>query len=317
MVRHGGLKIPCQVTLACGFDSHPRYLIMQSPYGPVGAPPQDFAPPEMWEEYVAVTDPVDICAREEVGAAPAGVRWSLWPFTFEEYYGDREPNVDAARGGALARTRLVQWKRLVRHDAPPGWWQPRSSTWRLDGALALDGSDYRTRWDKEARHDLRFFEQHQAAGRVRIQPVSIQEFDAAYRASLTAKRAGAYRLDELRKKLAHPRSRPHVELWGALDAQGAITAGTAILYSPSRQSSMHFAPFIHAAARETFAATGLMDHWFAQTQRRGYRYAVTCEFWRPGLPKSWKGFSEFKSRFGFSLIQYPPVLYKLVGGKLF
>ncbi len=290
---------------------------MESPYGTPARAPDGFAPPERWPEYAQITDPVDICAREGVGANPAGVRWSLWPFTFEEYYGDQEPDMAAARTGALARNRIVTWKRVQRTDAPAGWRAFSQKTWRIDGAAPLAaGEDYTARWHKNARRDLRLFAEARASGRCSVEQVNFDDYAAAYRQSLIAARAGTFRLHDLGKKLAHPLTRDNTELLAVRDQSGALVAGSAVIYSPTHRLSTHVAPFMTEGARELYAATGLVDYWFAETARRGYRYAVTTSFWMPGKPKSWKGFSEFKSHFGYAFVEYPPILYRFVRGAL-
>ena len=292
---------------------------MEFLYGTPEDAPQGYTPPETWPEYAYVAQPVALCAREWVGSDPRGIRWSLWPFTFEDYWGDNEPDMIASRKGALARSRVITWQRVRSGTLPRGWMQFSVSPSRIDGVMPLSaGADYAERWNKNARRDLRLFKEACAEGLCIIEPLSWEEFEASYRQSLIAKRVNLARLEDVEHRLVYRETRDNIEFWGVRDTRtGKIIAGTGIIYSPTYQSSTHIAPFILAEGRDVYAATGLIDHWFAQTQARGYRYAVTLNFWYKGWPKEWKGFSLFKSHFGFSYIAYPPTLYKFVLGKIF
>ncbi len=290
---------------------------MDFPYGEIlPALPDGFQPPEVWPEYGNLADPAGICKREEVGNFPRGIRWALGPLCFEEYTGDSEPDIDAARGGTLARPRTVMWHRVRRTDTPRGWYAFSKKPWRVDGVCPLQtGDDYTRRWHKNARRDLRLWQETHAQ-HYTIEPVLLGEYAHAYRQSLVAKRVDLERLYQLERR-QQTAAKEHTELWVVRNKNGTIVGGTGVIYSPTCKHSTHFAPFITKEGRGVFAATALVDHWFAQTKERGYSFAVTTNFWFKSQPRGWKGFSEFKSHFGFEFVQYPPTLYKFVGGKIF
>lgn len=278
--------------------------------------PEGFVPPEEWPEYGNVADPAGICAREEVGAAPRGIRWALWPLCFEEYTGDAEPDMAASRKGRLARARMVMWHRIRRNEIPKGWRAFSRVSWRVDGVRALlPDTDVTSGWHKNSRRDLRLWKEKFSADYA-LERVTPEEYAAGYRQSLIAKRVDLERLYQLQRR-ERTSARDHIEYWVVRNRAGAIAAGTAIIYSPTYQHSAHFAPFITEEGRRIYAATALVEHWFKETQRRGYRFAVSTNFWFDGQPRGWKGFSEFKSHFGFEFVAYPPTLYRFVGGKIF
>jgi len=252
--------------------------------------PEGFVPPEEWPEYGAVAEPAGICAREEVGTHPRGIRWALWPFCFEEYTSDTEPDLGASRRGALARPRLIMWHRLRRSDTPTGWRAYSHKPWRVDGVRELvSGQDVTDGWHKSARRDLRLWRE-EFLPTYRIEKISLKEYAQAYRASLIAKRVNIERLLQLERRTGLP-AWQHIELWGVRNPSGTIIAGTAIIYSPTHKHSTHFAPFITAEGRDTYAATALMEHWFKESLARGCRFAVSTNFWFAGYPKNWQGFS--------------------------
>lgn len=285
------------------------------PYGEIGPLPDDFAPPECWPEFGAVAVPVSICAREEVGTEPKGVRWSLWPFTFEEYVSDHEPDLTASSKGPLARTRVIHWKRVHGAEIPEGW-RHASRPWRIDGYKELGPGDLTENWGTDAKRHLKAWrEQHARA--YTIEPVSWDEYRAAYLKSGVAQRMRTDLIDILERKRALPECIPHLELWGVRDGAGEVVAGTGILYSPTFGASVREAPFVSPAAARTGAATALMAHWMERSRQKGMRYAVSTHFWQQGEPRRWQGFSQFKSRFGFSFVAYPPLLWRFRGGKFF
>ncbi len=292
---------------------------MEFIYGELEQAPEGFCPPEMWPEYAYIAQPVEVCAREKVGSNPRGIRWSLWPFTFEDYVSDEEPDMRASRQGRLARSRAITWERIRPAEAPRGWLQLSSKPSRVDGVISLHKhADYTKGWHKSARRDLRLFKKGLEAGHYTIEPLSWEKFEDAYKKSLVARRIDLTMLDDVRYRLAHKEFRDNIEFWGVRDAvTGELCAGTGIIYSLTYKSSTHMAPFILERGRSIYAATGLVDYWLGRSRERGCRYALTLNFWFKGKPKKWKGFSEFKSHFGFSFVAYPPTLYKFVWGKIF
>ena len=272
--------------------------------------PSNFVPHEMWPEYDWLANPPDICAKEHVPKNPCGIRWSLWPFTFEEHIGDQEP--DVATGGTLARPRLVSWKRVRRTDIPKGWHSGKHP-WRVDAYHALL-PDYASRWNKSSRRDLRLWRQNFLNKTHRIEQISWDEYSRAYKKSLVVKRIGTDQLASLGRKIGPEGP----ELWGVRNIQSQeIVAGTAMHYSPTHKSSMREGPFILPEARDCFAMTGLMDHWFAHSLERDIELQVFSYFAHAGTHKSWEGFSAFKRQFGITEVAYPPVLWRFVWGKIF
>lgn len=289
---------------------------MDFSYGPLTTDiPAFFMPPDAWPEYGHEADPAPICKREPLGAG--ALRWALWPLCFEEHVGDTEPDTASFSRGTLAYNRLVTWRRIARTTGARGWFAPSKKSPEIDGFKLLQ-DDVTAGWNKNARRDLSLWQKNHEGVTHTIERISLKEYAAAYARSTIAKRYNAHRMRDLERKYALPLVAAHTDLWGVRNrATGTIVAGTAVISSPTFRASTHFAPFIHPEARAIFAATGLIYHWFADAQKKGHLFVVTTNFWYPGKPKEWKGFSEFKSHFGFSYIAYPPVLYRFVRGKLF
>jgi len=281
--------------------------------------PDEFVPPEMWPEYGHLGDPVTICSRELINKNPVAIRWSLWPLTFEQHWGDQEPDIAATSAGTLARNRIAYWRPLHSiEQTSTGWKRSKEKYFRIDGYQKLaNGEDFTKRWDKEARRDLRQWQEHYANKTHEIAEVTQGVYDAAYRTSLIAKRLDLERLHNLNRKLSVPACRTNAKLYVVRNkSTGNIVGGSAILFSPTYKSATHFAPFISEEGRHVRAATALVYHWFEEARTTGCPHVLTTNFWVTGKPKSWKGFSLFKSRFGWDYVTYPPAYWRFVRGKL-
>lgn len=292
---------------------------MDFPYGDIGSIPEDFSPPEAWPEFIHAAMPRGVCRRAALKGPPPGVRWSLWPITFEEYVGDREPDIVAGKNAPLARTRFVMWKRAHRTDAPKGWLTLSRRPWRVDGYVEMKpGEDFTRGWYKQARRDLRLWQEQHLGRGYAIEEISIGEYREAFARSTVNRAVGRDPLGIVERKYANPVGRAHMRLWGVRNTHsGAIIAGLSARYSPAANSATYESPFILPEARAVYAMTGLMEHWFALEAARGTKYLVFNSFWQPGEPKSWKPFSLFKSHFGPAYVAYPPTLWKFVPGKIF
>ncbi|MES2202869.1 MAG: methyltransferase domain-containing protein [Patescibacteria group bacterium] len=274
-----------------------------------------FTPPDAWKEYGMVALPAPLCRRENV---EGGTRWCLWPLCFELYTSDTEPNIASNAHGALAYNRIVLWKRVARTDVPAGWHAPmRPRPWRTDGFFELQsGVDYTELWHKKARHDVRRWREDAAAGKYRVEPLSFGQFAESYKKSTAYKKAGSHLLEIFERKWALPETRAQLVLWGVRDVvANKIIAGMAVHYPPSQSASVRECPFMLKEATSSHAMTGVMDYWFAESQRRGVMYQVFTYFWQRGDSRQWKGFSVFKSHFVQQYVVYPPLLWRFVRDK--
>ncbi len=290
---------------------------MKFEYGDIVTPPENFIPREMWPEYGYVSDPPSICRREEVGTEPAGIRWGVWPLIIEEYFGDTEPDLTASAEGRLSYNRIVRWKRILNTNIPKGWKELSKKTWRVDGFFPLERHEsYADFWQKNARRDLSQWKEKFLNKSHVIESISLSEYAESYGRSTVARRTHNDRLHDLLRKKALPIVQKNMDLWGVRNIKtGEIVAGMAIIHSPTFQSSSHYSPFILPEGARVYAATALMNHWFEEGLRHKEKFLVTTNFWYQGLPKSWKGFSEFKSHFGWQYVAYPPQLIRFVRGK--
>jgi hypothetical protein len=220
-----------------------------------------------------------------------------------------------SKTGNLARNRIIYWKRITNTPVPSRW-RALGRPWRIDGFYTFTEEDYTKTWSTDAKRKLNHW-RNMHAHKHRIEKISFEEYSTAYTHSTVAKKVGTDLLHILERKLTLPQCAPHIELWGVRNSAGTIIAGTGILYSPTAYASVREAPFVCKDQTHTGVVAALMEHWFAQSRERGMDRVVSTHFWQKGDPTGWKGFSLFKSRFGFSFVAYPPALWRFVPGKFF
>jgi hypothetical protein len=174
--------------------------------------PKGWTPPDVWPEFGILAQPVSIVDREEVGIHPRGVRWSLWPFTFEEYIGENEPNMQDSKTGNLARNRIIYWKRITNTPVPSRW-RALGRPWRIDGFYTFTEEDYTKTWSTDAKRKLNHW-RNMHAHKHRIEKISFEEYSTAYTHSTVAKKVGTDLLHILERKLTLPQCAPHIERTG-------------------------------------------------------------------------------------------------------
>jgi hypothetical protein len=277
--------------------------------------PEGLVPKEQWPEFKVEALPQAFCNPVQAGQNPKGVRWSLWPLTFEEYVSDEEPDLSVSDPHKHARNRLVMWRRITRTTAAPRWWTPTRTASRLEGFAELQPGDYWTTWSGHARRQRKKWLMHFAEKTYRIRHATYAEYEQGYAKSLVAKKT--MRESNRAVEQMEARAPEIMSYWVAQRLHdGAIKAGIACINSDATGNSYYAAGFYHVDTQDTPLMIGLMDTWYRDRQQRGYRFLHMGQFWIPGEPKAWKGFSTFKAKFGLFYISYPPLLYKFVRGRL-
>lgn len=275
--------------------------------------PDGFVPREQWPEYNIAATPSALFNPEEVGKNPRGVRWSFWPLTFEEYVSDKEPDLSISDPKGNARNRLVWWRRIVRADVPPGWYQLSRRPSRFEGFAEIKEKDYWRSWTKTARYDRRVWHEDFLNKKYTIEKISYPEFEVSYLKSSVVKKVGTEALHMVERL-----KEEHTQLWGVRDIRAnTIIAGMAVIDSPTHRAAYYLSGFKLPTSANDPVMTGLLDHCFASLQKSGGRFLQTGGFWHRGKPRSWKGFSQFKAKFGMRYIAYQPMLVRFVSGKLF
>lgn len=237
-----------------------------------------------------------------------GLRMPLGLLCFEFYRGDHEPELSADED-----RRLVFWYPTSRIDRPKPWWR---LPFQLDRgktgfAIVEAGEAYWQAWSSQARrHRNTWYRQH----RYILCTPSLDEYIEAYaRCSLNPGLVQGFSRTIQRKKKSHGE---RLRLFGIRDTEtGNIIAGLTTLELGEILQSVHVTSFILDEARKTPAGTALIDAWFADGQKRGFRFFEFDGFWMPGEPKSWKKYSAFKQQFNIWFILYPKPLIRWIPRK--
>ncbi len=267
------------------------------------------------EGYVPYFASGDYLRRHTTGArfydlAHAGTAWGIrqtfGPIAIERYHSLHAPELEPS-----PKHRFVMWDRWMPGPTPTGWHRllaipPHR---RLTGYAEIPTSgDVHLLWNALA---LRERKKWLAQENFSVRDISLDAYCQAY--TKCGKQRSLIKLfsDNLRHKVATQGGLLH--LYGVVSREtDEVVAGLAGLDIPEINASIHVTGFILPKARDTGAGTGLINHWFLETQKRGLRFCDFDGFYAKGDPKSWQGFSRFKAQFGTRYIAYPGPLWRFV-----
>lgn len=237
-----------------------------------------------------------------------GVRMPLGFLSLEFYRGDEEPILETDE-----ERRLVFWYPTSRIEKPPHWWRlPFQLDRGKTGFTIVEPHEaYWQAWSSQARrHRNAWYRQD----RYVVCTPSLDEYLETYaQCSLNPSLVQGFSRSIRHKAEAHDE---RLHLFGIRDTQtGGLVAGLATLELPDISQSLHVTSFILDEARSTPAGTALIDAWFADGQKRGFRFFEFDGFWAPGDPRAWKKYSAFKQQFHVFFIVYPKPLVRWMARK--
>jgi hypothetical protein len=281
--------------------------------------PEDFVLYTEWPEFQRENDFPAMMHAAYVGDAPRGLRRGIWPLFSEAYVSDTEPST-----ALPGPSRFILWQRLMRTDVPAGW-RHGSLVAELCGEsynyaigyvrLSPDHSHF-LRWAPAEKPRLKRWREELLGKAYAIETIDPETFWNAYQGSDTWKKIDRFYLTWLHTKLFEQFA-PHgtVECRVARNLHtGEVVAGMATLGSQPHKSSYYFIGFLCEAGREDHAMTGMMHDWFVRSVDKGCTHLHLGQFWDKSSPKNWRGFSDFKAKFGTEYIHFPPTLYRFVRG---
>jgi precorrin-6B methylase 2 len=273
----------------------------------VRALPDGFVPVTNWPEFDFMASIPRLLNPEKLGGVAPGTRWTLWPLSFEQYVSDTEPITHPHQKGLM---RITIWRRLTWDDAPPGWRARAFPAQTIGFSEFTRGKPYFTAWSESARRNRREWLEKYRGAIYHVRPLSFEEFIRAHQASRNEK---STQLSILETDL-YPRYKKNknaITFWGVERlVDGRILAGIAVIDSPIHCGSYYLAGFHTHEAGKDPVTVGLFDHWSEESEKKGLRFLHFGDFWQPGKPESWKGFSNFKAKFGPRYLVQPPVLYR-------
>lgn len=285
-------------------------------YGPLlTQAPEGFVLYYQWPEYDLESDAPPFMRPYSTGKDPKGLNRGIWPIVIEEYVSDKEPVLADSDPGGTARNRIVVWQRVFKQDASADWKLFFIKDKRLEGFAIVDGKDYTARWSESARRYLRKWKKEYEHTAYQIEPATLEVFLAGYAQGSVRKDIRAMYTSTLERKVARG---ANVDLWIVRHlSSGDIAAGMAFINSPSCKGSYYLCGFVSPSHEHVPAMIGLIDAWYQRAHAQGIRFLHFGRFWQKGDPKDWKGFSQFKAKFGLRYIAFPPALSRFMPGKFF
>lgn len=285
-------------------------------YGPIlTEAPEGFVPYHQWPEYGLEADVPPFLGPRKVGKSPVGMYRRIWPIVVEEYVSDTEPVLADSDPHKIALNRAIVWQRIFRQDAPQGWRNLTQRDPQLEGFALLDSQNYTARWSESARRYLRKWQKEYLGRDYAVEPVSVEEFNAAYMKSSVQKDIKEMFKHILLRKASGGAG---IEIWAVRHLPSrTLAAAMAYVTSPTHNASYYLCGFVSPTHEHVPAMVALVDAWHARGLERGMRFLHFGRFWKEGDPEDWKGFSQFKSKFGLQYIAYQPALWRFVRGRLF
>lgn len=256
--------------------------------------PDDYIVPEqlplMLEATTDVSETLTI-----VGEAPHRLIRDTKPFVREFSISSVAPSREHQ-----TRSRFILWRPVGATTIPKGWVRSpiEVSVVRATGFMHIH-PDYKKGWSKSARYLLsKLPERH-----IRIEQVPYEVYARVLPST------GKFKsIHDFMSRKARRFNRVYGEAmrwYLAYTKEGVAVSGLGILYLPEHNYSFHVSGFTDRRFDEPEANVGLIDRWHQDLLALGMTYIDFGTLWRPGDPKSWKGFADFKKKFGVRLVYLP------------
>lgn len=277
--------------------------------------PEGYVPYQQWPEYMLAADIPPLLAPRLVGKNPVGVYRRFWPIVVEDYMSDKEPVLADSDPEGISANRILIWQRVFSTKIPRGWRRFSMRSPLLEGFAHITDNEYRAPWSESARRYVRKWEREHLGKDFVVEAISLETFLAAYRESDINKYIRSLYADMVERK---QKGGAHVRFIAARHIpSNDIVAAMALVDSPTHKGSHYLCGFIQKKYEHIPAMVGLVDRWYEESLTQGITFLHFGRFWQKGDPSDWKGFSQFKAKFGLHYISYPPALWKFQKGTLF
>ena len=206
---------------------------------------------------------------------------------------------------------LSLWYRFGKEDSYQNWYKKDTAPRGTNGYCEIrDGVPYYHEWTHNTAHLYRnHWYRLLTNNTYRIEDTDLPTFLSGYDKSSTARRVGWFERRAVHQKLSfHFASIRYRVVRRTSDH--SIVAGMATSYSPRYKNSYYEVGYMDDAFARDRVMIGLMDDWFSYSEKNGFRFLQMGNFWQPGNPDNWKGFSQFKMQFGTRVVHLPPILFR-------
>ena len=268
-----------------------------------------------WPEYNAAAD-FDLFQRPRNIQQPQGVRKGPWPFYADIFYGDIDPD-SIAQDTSEGPNRVLIWQRTFRQDIPKGWFTVSKKISKIEGFFDIRNDDYARVWSETAKRYRNKWHREFLNSQYYIETENVETYTKAYLHSTVASKINMLMLDILKTKVSYSEGK-NIEIRVVKKVTSKeVVAGFAMIHSPIHKASYYQSGFYIDAVKNEPVMVGLIDDWALRSKEKGFKYLHLGLFWKEGDPIEWKGFSQFKSKFGTQYVAFPPDLYRFKKGTFF
>lgn len=264
---------------------------------------------EMWPDYNLLQSIVP--AMKPV-AQGEWIEYGFWPMIIQVYQGDTRPGIGNKR---YLTPRILAWDRIQQNSKADtsGWLSVGKSSRKLYGFLEIRDDKYIYKWNDTARYGLRKWQSVYKC-QYDIIEVSFAKFSVLYKQSetylLMDKNTRDNAVTSSEKRNVSGRLRMIYLLLKEKDT-GISSAGLAYESSQESTNTYYSIGFLKSYQEKTPLMIGLIHEWIERERIKGMHYFNFGAFWKEGDPKSWKGYSFFKKKFGVTMIELPPSLIRI------
>ncbi|HCC05981.1 TPA: hypothetical protein DEP94_01300 [Candidatus Nomurabacteria bacterium] len=233
-----------------------------------------------------------------------GMRNVFKYFAFEYYTGDNEPKLNPFKG-----FRLVIWDRVTSDYIPKGWRQMIPG-FRLSTVVISDliSDEYWKSWSETAR---RYRTKWGTQTDYEINDLDLETFTSYYMKFGLPKETRRLSMEALERRIKlNKDSIRIISLTNKVDKK--IVAGMVFIDDKNISQSYYLTAFMDKDTAPAQAGLWLINYWFVKLKENGIRFANFGPIWTRGQPKSWKGFTEFKSHFRPITLKYKRPLFKFI-----
>jgi hypothetical protein len=266
-----------------------------------------FVPREAWPDFDTVsTIPAFLRPRKINGF----LEYGIFPFFLSVWYGDEKPTLPSKK---YLWPRLFVWDRVTEKKKEINWLRLGGSPRKLLALLYASDDSYALSWNKTARYQKNVWEKIKGKG-FEIKEVDVHNFREAYRKSATWQkldpvvRVSLMNNSEERKRKGDLRVGYFIFLKNKTDT---ILGGLSYESSRVCPNSYYTIGFVHSYHEKLPVMTALFVEWIERERKEGVRWFNFGILWKKGDPKSWKGYSEFKKKYGVIEYGLPQSLGKI------
>lgn len=266
-----------------------------------------FVERELWPEYDLSESIAPIFSPRKNGE---WIEYGIWPLYVHVYFGDKEPSIPAKK---FIWPHVYVWDRSEEVSIGKGWRRVGKKSRKLTGYLEVtDDKPYFYSWNRTAKIErnrwLRTKDTYE------IDEVDVSTFVEHYTKSSTytniRKEIASNTIQGMQKRITSGK----VELQFLVVRDRAtknVRAGIAYELSKNTTNTYYTAGFVENYTEEEPLMLGLITEWIERGMSLGYSWFNFGIFWQEGDPETWKGYSQFKKKFGVRFCKYPESLLKI------